>query len=181
MYGKYWKLCSCDVFQPAKHKIFNSYYLQRFYKVSQTMNRQASCLSQITSKQVLARVYINDVKNCTELVMVSYSDDCTAYVVGDSLEALIVSVNWLSVNKLSLKGGKSLFTFFSSKFQLATLKSSQEHSQLLPLIKNFFGVIIDNKGEVCTKQRHSMSMIKKKYLIYFTKNCSANIVLKPCI
>ena len=66
-------------------------------------------------------MYINDIKHCTSLNVLSYSDDTTIYTSSSNADALYAEVNkeliklddWFRANKLSLNVKKTNYSVFS--------------------------------------------------------------------
>ena len=69
---------------------------------------------------ILFLIYVNDIKNCSNLNILCFADDTTAYKSGPNIEDLITNVNiqlellytWLFCNKLSLNINKTSYTIF---------------------------------------------------------------------
>ena len=69
---------------------------------------------------ILFLIYANDINNCSNLNILCFADDTTAYKSGPNIEDLISNVNiqlellytWLCCNKLSLNINKTSYTIF---------------------------------------------------------------------
>ena len=69
---------------------------------------------------ILFLIYVNYIKNCSNLNILCFADDTTAYKCGPNIEDLITNVNiqlellytWLCCNKLSLNINKTSYTIF---------------------------------------------------------------------
>ena len=69
---------------------------------------------------ILFLIYVNDSKNCTNLNILCFADDTTAYKSGPNIDDLISNVNtqlellytWLCCNTLSLNRNKTSYTVF---------------------------------------------------------------------
>ena len=69
---------------------------------------------------ILFLIYVNDINNCSNLNILCFADDTTAYKSGPNIEDLISNVNiqlellytWLCCNKLSLNINKTSYTIF---------------------------------------------------------------------
>ena len=69
---------------------------------------------------ILFLIYVNDINNCSNLNILCFADDTTAYKSGPNIEDLITNVNiqleflyaWLCCNKLSLNINKTSYTIF---------------------------------------------------------------------
>ena len=65
-------------------------------------------------------IYVNDINNCSNLNILCFADDTTAYKSGSNIEDLICNVNiqlaflyaWLCCNKLSLNINKTSYKIF---------------------------------------------------------------------
>ena len=57
---------------------------------------------------ILFLIYVNDIKNCSNLNILCFADNTTAYKSGPNIEDLITNVNiQLCCNKLSLNINKT--------------------------------------------------------------------------
>ena len=69
---------------------------------------------------ILFLIYVNDINNCSNLNILCFADDTTAYKSGSNIEDLVCNVNiqlellytWLCCNKLSLNINKTSYTIF---------------------------------------------------------------------
>ena len=90
---------------------------------------------------------------CTELKLVHYANDSTAYDVGTTLETLTNRIYYelqkvydrLCANKLSLNVSKSFFSIFSN-MKNNFIPTIRIRGEILPLMSQtkFLGVIIDD-------------------------------------
>ena len=140
---------------------------------------------------ILFLIYVNDINNSSNLNILCFADDTTAYKSGPNIKYLISDVNiqlqllytWLSCNKLSLNINKTSYTIFrphsnthinirnSLHINHEAIKSSEESTKAGAA--NFLGVYIDNHltfsqhiDQLCTSLSNSIFAINRvKYLL----------------
>ena len=111
---------------------------------------------------ILFLIYVNDINNSSNLNILCFTDDTTAYISGYNIKDLISDVNiqlqlvytWLSCNTLSLNINKTSYTIFkphsnthinisnSLLINHEAIKSSEESTRAGAA--TFVGVYIDN-------------------------------------
>ena len=140
---------------------------------------------------ILFLIYVNDINNSSNLNILCFADDTTAYKSGPNIKDLISDVNiqlqllytWLSCNKLSLNINKTSYTIFrphsnthinirnSLHINHEAIKSSEESTKAGAA--KFLGVYIDNHltfsqhiDQLCTSLSKSIFAINRvKYLL----------------
>ena len=103
---------------------------------------------------LLFLIYINDMHKCSQLKMIHFADDSTAYSSHKSLHELVPLVNielekidqWICANKLSLNTDKTSFMIFSNT-TTQNAPSIIIRNTIIDVChkQKFLGVIIDDK------------------------------------
>ena len=140
---------------------------------------------------ILFLIYVNDIKNCSNLNILCFADDTTAYKSGPNIEDLITNVNiqlellytWLCCNKLSLNINKTSYTIFKPQSNAhhnlnnnllinhEAIKSSEESTKAGTA--KFLGIYIDKHltwsqhiDQLCTSISKSVFAINRvKYIL----------------
>ena len=140
---------------------------------------------------ILFLIYVNDIKNCSNLNILCFADDTTAYKSGPNIEDLITDVNiqlellytWLCCNKLSLNINKTSYTIFKPQSNAhhnlnnnllinhEAIKSSEESTKAGTA--KFLGIYIDKHltwsqhiDQLCTSISKSVFAINRvKYIL----------------
>ena len=144
---------------------------------------------------ILFLVYVDDINNCSNLNILCFADDTTAYKSGPNIENLISNVNiqlellytWLCCNTLSLNINKTSHTIFrpqsnadnnlnnSLLINHEAIKSSDESTKVGTA--KFLGIYIDKHltwsqhiDQLCTSISTSVFAINR--VTYATIRCS---------
>ena len=107
---------------------------------------------------LLFLIYINDMHKCTQLKLIHFADDTTAFMSHNDINTLALTINtelenidkWICANKLSLNASKSSFSLFTNKktpsYPDILIRNSQ--IQRSPCQK-FLGVQLDERLNFC--------------------------------
>ena len=179
-------LCSkleCFGFRGNINKWFQSYLSNRkqyvCVKKSQSSLRdtkfgvpQGSILGPL-----LFLIYINDMRNCTQLSLIHFADDSTAFMSFNNPEAMSVKVNseltkiddWVCANQLSLNAAKTTFSIIAPKKinpdPIIKIRNTNiERTQC----QKFLGVLLDENlnfqshiNSICLKISRATGIIRK--------------------
>ena len=122
-------------------------------------------------------IYINDMHKCTDLKLIHFADDSTAYIAGRDILTLTNSINselvkidkWVSANKLSLNAEKTNFSLFSNQktFVIPDIHIRNSKIQRTSCHK-FLGIMLDEKlnfqnhiNSICLKISRSIGILWK--------------------
>ena len=135
-------------------------------------------------------IYINDMHKCTELKMIHFADDSTAYASGNNVDSLTRLVNtelvkidgWVSANKLSLNADKTKFSLFSNLKHITTPNINIRNSNIQRTsCQKFLGVFVDEKlnfqthiNSICQKISRTVGILWK--LSDFIPSSTLNIM-----
>ena len=147
---------------------------------------------------VLFLIYINDLHQCTNLNLLSFADDTTLFLSGNSPKNVTENLNkelekindWLCANRLKLNHSKTKFTTFSPigrqlNFDVCPVKIENDVIEYIDINSNnahllkFLGICLDSHlnwkfhvNYICNK------MSKSIYIINRVKNLLPSRVLK---
>ena len=167
----------------TSNKWFQSYLKNRtqFVEINDVQSPLSSINCSVPQGSILGPlcflIYINDMHKCTNLNMVHFADDSTAFAMGSDLQRLTLNINtqleniytWLCANKLSLNISKSSFSIYTNK-RVDTLPIIKISNLPITYVNNvkFLGIHIDNNlnfakhiSNICSKVAKSLAIIKK--------------------
>ena len=103
---------------------------------------------------LLFLIYINDMNRCSQLNIINFADDSTAYLTHDDVNSAIPLINlelesldsWVCANKLSLNTSKTAYTIFTNQRLSDVPSVIIRNTEIIACHKQkFLGIILDNK------------------------------------
>ena len=120
-------------------------------------------------------IFINDMKNCSELLkFIQFADDTTIMFSCPDIQQLNEVLEreankvlvWLKANRLILNVSKTVCMLFSNKCNASELKITLDGTELVPQTETtFLGVIIDHKLTWKPHIKHISSKVSKSIAI----------------
>ena len=141
---------------------------------------------------ILFLIYVNDINNSSNLNILCFADDTTAYKSGPNIKDLISDVNiqlqllyiWLSCNKLSLNINKTSYTIFRPHSNTHINISNSLHKYVLPyaalrslyfcLIRSRLQCAIEAWGN--SNSLHKLQRVQKRAIRVINNKTNSDII-----